>query len=83
MKRFAKRSHELDFICPARSYPSQDGPEFVRCYVELLGLVMPTDRAREALGFLGVSIAPRPERYPLHDLTAAAWSQWRNPLLPF
>ena len=67
---------------PARPFRSP-GPELVRCYVELLGLVMPTHRARESLGFLGVSMAPRPKCYPIHHLTAVAWSQWRNPLLPF
>ena len=79
--------HEFAHVVVPCAFPDRPlqshGPEFVRCYVELLGLVMPTHRARESLGFLGVSMAPRPERYPLHDLTAVAWSQWRNPFLPF
>ena len=79
--------HEFAHVVVPCTFPDRPfqshGPEFVRCYVELLGLVMSTHRARELLVFLGVTMAPRTERYPLQHLTATAWSRWRNPLLPF
>ncbi len=65
--------HEFAHVVVPCAFPGRPlqshGPEFIRCYVELLGLVMPTHRATESLGFLGVSMAPRPERYPLHHLS--------------
>jgi hypothetical protein len=35
------------------------GPEFVRCYLDILSTVMPTERTEAAMAFLRVQVAPR------------------------
>ena len=62
--------HEFAYVVVPCAFPGRPfrshGPEFVRCYVELLGLVMPTHMAQSASAVLVVdhhrSTWPRPSR---------------------